>query len=110
MILFFDTETNGLWRRDLEKDHKDQPHMVSLAFQLCDNKENVIGQMAFRMQPYHAGFSIPAEIVKIHGITTDVANTTGIPTKFALELLKDLLERVDIVVAHNTAFDLHRCL
>jgi len=106
MILFFDTETNGLWRRDLEEDHKDQPHMVSLAFQLCDNKENVVGQMAFRMQPYYAGFSIPAEIVKIHGITTDEANETGIPTKAALELLKDLFERVDVVVAHNTAFDL----
>ena len=106
MILFFDTETNGLWRRDLDEDHKDQPHMVSLAFQLCDNKENVVGQMAFRMQPYYAGFFIPAEIVKIHGITTDEANKTGIPTKAALELLKDLFERVDIVVAHNTAFDL----
>jgi hypothetical protein len=39
MIIFFDTETNGLWRRDLNPDHDDQPHMVSLAFQVCDDKE-----------------------------------------------------------------------
>jgi hypothetical protein len=43
MIIFFDTETNGLWRRDLNaEDHQDQPHMVSLAAQLCDDKEKVI--------------------------------------------------------------------
>ena len=27
MLLFFDTETNGLWRRDLNPDHEDQPRL-----------------------------------------------------------------------------------
>jgi hypothetical protein len=40
MILFFDTETSGLWRRDLPEDHQDQPHLVSLAAQLCDDEKS----------------------------------------------------------------------
>ena len=30
MYLFFDTETNGLWSRDLPSNHKDQPRLVSI--------------------------------------------------------------------------------
>jgi hypothetical protein len=45
VILFFDTETSGLWRRDLPEDHQDQPHLVSLAAQLCDD-EKVIHQIS----------------------------------------------------------------
>ena len=106
MILFFDTETNGLWRRDLEADHKDQPHMVSIAAQLCDMKEKVVGQMAFRMKPSDIDFIIPKDVEEIHGISTKEAEQTGIPTRIALELFKELLEKTDILVAHNTAFDL----
>ena len=106
MILFFDTETNGLWRRDLKVDHEDQPHMVSMAAQLCDMKEKVVGQMAFRMKPSDINFIIPKDVEEIHGISTKEAERTGIPTRIALELFKELLEKTDILVAHNTAFDL----
>ena len=37
ITIFFDTETNGLWRRDLPYDHKDQARLVSMAFQVCDD-------------------------------------------------------------------------
>ena len=47
-FVFFDTETNGLWRRDLKSNHPEQPHLVSLAAQLCDNKEKVVSQISFR--------------------------------------------------------------
>jgi|TARA_Y100000296_G_scaffold27769_1_gene32441 DNA polymerase-3 subunit epsilon len=106
MILFFDTETNGLWRRDLKVDHDDQPHMVSIAAQLCDMKEKVVGQMAFRMKPSDINFIIPKDVEEIHGISTKNAEQTGISTRIALELFKELLEKTDILVAHNTAFDL----
>jgi len=106
MILFFDTETNGLWRRDLKADHKDQPHIVSVAAQLCNMNEKVIGQMAFRMKPSDIEFIIPKDVEEIHGISTKEAEQTGIHTLTALELFKELLEKTDILVAHNTAFDL----
>lgn len=106
MIIFFDTETNGLWRRDLNPDHEDQPHMVSLAFQVCDDKEKVIGQMSCRIQPKYKGFTIPEEVEKIHGISTDLANQTGVRAEHALSIFQSYLERADTLVAHNTAFDL----
>ena len=34
MYIFFDTETNGLWRRDLNPEHEDQPKLVSVAYQV----------------------------------------------------------------------------
>ena len=71
MILFFDTETNGLWRRDLGPNHSDQPHLVSLAFQVCDSDEKVIMQYSSRIQPMHGGYLIPKDVEKIHGISTD---------------------------------------
>ena len=51
MILFFDTETSGLWRRDLREDHIDQPHLVSLAAQMCDNNEKIVHQISFVFNP-----------------------------------------------------------
>jgi DNA polymerase-3 subunit epsilon len=106
MILFFDTETNGLWRRDLKSDHEEQPHLVSLAAQLCDDKEKVVSQISFRIQPSHIPFEIPKDASDIHGITTEEAENTGVPMKLALEVFSELLGRADTLVAHNTAFDL----
>jgi DNA polymerase III epsilon subunit-like protein len=105
MILFFDTETNGLWKRELKPDHADQPHLVSLAFQTC-KEEEIVGQFSFRMQPKLLGFKIPEEVVKIHGISEDEANETGVPTEYALRLFAEQLKNTDTLVAHNLAFDL----
>ena len=59
------------------------------------------------MKPsYMNYFTIPKDVEEIHGISTKDAELTGIPTKLALELFQDLLEKTDILVAHNTAFDL----
>ena len=106
MIIFFDTETNGLWRRDLGPNHSDQPHLVSLAFQVCDSEEKVIMQYSSRIQPMHGGYLIPKDVEKIHGISTDIANETGVPCKSALWIFQEYLERCDSIVAHNTAFDI----
>ena len=36
--LFFDVETTGLWRRDLEATDKNQPRIVQIAAQLTYEK------------------------------------------------------------------------
>lgn len=64
MILFFDTETNGLWRRDLNPNHEDQPRLVSLAFQVTDDNEKIIAQYSSRIEPKNVSypeFKIPKE-------------------------------------------------
>jgi DNA polymerase III subunit epsilon len=103
VILFFDTETSGLWRRDLPEDHQDQPHLVSLAAQLCDD-EKVIHQISLVFSPQH--FIIPKEASDVHGIPQDYALKVGIHSNIGLEMFTDMLSKCDTLVAHNTAFDL----
>ena len=104
MILFFDTETSGLWRRDLPEDHKEQPHLVSLAAQLCDDNEKVIHQISLLFSP--DDFTIPKDAEEIHGISNEYASKVGIKASNVLNVFKNMLDRCDTLVAHNTAFDL----
>jgi len=104
MILFFDTETSGLWRRDLREDHNDQPHLVSLAAQMCDNNEKIVHQISFVFSP--GFFNIPKEASDVHGISQEYAEEVGLNTKRSLEVFKEMIEKCDTLVAHNTAFDL----
>ncbi len=104
MILFFDTETSGLWRRDLHEDHEEQPHLVSLAAQMCDNDEKIVHQISFIFNPDR--FNIPKEASDVHGISSEYASKVGIPTQHALEVFSNMINLCNTLVAHNTAFDL----
>mgnify|MGYP003115810361 FL=1 len=104
MILFFDTETNGLWRRDLNPGHEDQPRLVSLAFQVTDDNERVVAQYSSRIEPDK--FIIPDDAAKIHGITTEVAKETGVSLNYALAIFTFFSSKCHTMVAHNLAFDL----
>lgn len=104
MILFFDTETSGLWRRDLKSDHEDQPHLVSLAAQMCDDEEKIVHQLSTVFNPNF--FKIPKEASDIHGISNEYADKVGVDTKSTLDVLANMISKCDTLVAHNTAFDL----
>lgn len=94
MYLFFDTETTGL----------DSPKLVQLAYILSDENGRIIEQDDFIVKPY--GFEIPADAVKLHGITTEIAKENGISLEMTLENFTQVLNRAKFVVAHNIAFDL----
>ncbi len=109
MILFFDTETNGLWRRDLNPNHEDQPRLVSLAFQVTDDNEKVIAQYSSRIEPKNVSypeFKIPKEAAAIHGISTKEAQETGISLTHALAVFTFFSSKCHTIVAHNLSFDL----
>jgi len=109
MILFFDTETNGLWRRDLNPNHEDQPRLVSLAFQVTDDNEKIIAQYSSRIEPknvQYPEFKIPKEAAAIHGISTKEAQETGISLTHALAVFTFFSSKCHTIVAHNLAFDL----
>jgi len=109
MILFFDTETNGLWRRDLNPDHEDQPRLVSLAFQVTDDNEKVVAQYSSRIEPKNVEypeFKIPKEAADIHGISTKEAQDTGISLNVALAVFTYFSSKCHTLVAHNLAFDI----
>ncbi|MBC8147490.1 MAG: 3'-5' exonuclease, partial [Bacteroidetes bacterium] len=79
MYLFFDTETNGLpknWKAAVS-DLNNWPRLVQLAFLYYDENGNIISNGDFIIKP--EGFTIPFEVSRIHGISTEKAMEEGKP-------------------------------
>ena len=97
-ILFVDTETTGLpidgdkW----DTDYKRYPHLVQIAWITGKEEEYIIKPK---------GYTIPDEVVKIHGIDQKKAEKEGKDLKLVLELFIAIAERSDIIVGHNLYFD-----
>ena len=105
MYLFFDTETTGLpknWKAPVT-DLNNWPRLVQLAYLYYDNNGNKIAGGDFIIKP--EGFTIPAEVSKIHGISTERALKEGQPILDVLNSFQSLIEQATYLVAHNMAFD-----
>lgn len=102
MILFFDTETTGFFQDRLPVDHPDQPHIVQLAAELCDDDGNTVSSFSLIIDN---GVHIPVQASNVHGITTERAVQFGVSASAALSMFTHLYQRADIVVAHNIKFD-----
>lgn len=102
MILFFDTETTGFFQDRLPVDHPDQPHIVQLAAELCDDTGNTVSSFSLIIDN---GVEIPVQASNVHGITTERAVQFGVSAAAALSMFTHLYQRADIVVAHNIKFD-----
>ena len=105
MILFFDTETTGLpnnWNAPVS-DTGNWPRMVQLAFQLYDMNRTLIRSGSFLIKP--DGYSIPSDISRIHGITTERANREGKDLSLALLEFNSVVNSATLLVAHNMGFD-----
>lgn len=105
MILFFDTETTGFFQDRLPIDHPDQPYIVQLAAELCDEEGNSIAGFSFIVDPGIGTVSIPERAAAVHGITDDRAVQFGVSAEFALSAFTHLYQRADVVCAHNIKFD-----
>ncbi len=102
MILFFDTETTGFINDRFPLDNADQPHMVQLAAELCDDDGTVVAGFHFIVNPKT---EISASAAAIHGITTERAEAVGVPVHIAVNAFQGLYKLADLVVAHNIKFD-----
>ena len=104
MYLIFDTETTGLpknWKALTDFDN--WPRMVQLAWQIHDNKGELIAVKNYIIKP--EGYDIPYNAEKIHGISTQRAQKLGIDLKLVLkEFILDV-ESSQFVVGHNVEFD-----
>ena len=107
-ILIFDTETTGL-----SKSKKITPatihlwpYIVQFSYLIFDDTTNTVVKMydkVIKLKPYNV---ISEGSIKLHGITNEISETTGINVNEALlEFLRDI-EFVDLIVAHNAEFDL----
>lgn len=104
MILFYDTETTGLpdWKKP--SDDPCQPHLVQLAALLID-PDTRTERAAIDLLVAPDDWTIPEEISKIHGISTETARQSGVSERVVTDLFLDLQERANLEVAHNVSFD-----
>lgn len=102
IALFYDTETQGLPLFTEPSDHPDQPHIVQLAACLVDlTSRKTIASMDVIVRP--DGWTIPAQVAAIHGITTEHALDVGIPEAQAVDMFMSLW-RGRTRIAHNESF------
>ena len=107
MYLIFDTETTGLpkrWKAPIT-DTDNWPRCVQIAWQLHDNQGVCLEHCDFLIRPN--GFNIPYDAEKIHGISTALATTEGVPLISVLEKFNEALDKAKFVVGQNVGFDLN---
>ncbi len=105
MYLFFDTETTGLprnWKAPVT-DLANWPRMVQLAYLLADDSGKELASGNFIIKP--AGFIIPAEAARIHGITTERAEKEGRELLGVLRGFQAAIDQAEYLIAHNISFD-----
>src|SRR5262249_4256634 len=84
MYLFLDTETTGV-PRDWNApafDLANWPRVVQLGWLQCDRQGKPQKSCQYLIKP--VGFKIPADVVRIHGITTERALNEGVDLSVAL--------------------------
>lgn len=102
--LFYDCETTGLPLFNEPSEHPGQPHIVQLAAVLVDlDTRRQVASIDVIVRP--DGWTIPAEVSAIHGITTEHAQLTGVSESLVLGMLLDMWSCAGVRVGHNEQFD-----
>jgi DNA polymerase-3 subunit alpha len=107
MFLIFDTETTGLPRNYNAPltDFDNWPRMVQVAWQLHDEKGNLLAHDSIIVKP--EGYTIPFNAVQIHGITNERANEEGEDLKGTLQKFMDAVGKSTYMCGHNIEFDIN---
>jgi hypothetical protein len=104
LIIFYDTETNGLPQWNLPSEDPSQPHVTQLVAELCDERSgNTIATMDVLIKPN--GWTISDDLAQLTGITTERAIAEGIPLADALQQFTGMWRRTAMRVGHNESFD-----
>jgi len=105
MYLFFDIETTGLpiVRNASITDLSNWPRIVQLAWLRYDKNQNLVSEENYIIKP--EGFTIPADAVEVHGITTEKALESGVNLETTLQKFAESISESEIIIAHNMDFD-----
>ena len=102
--LFLDTETTGFANKREGLDHHSQPYLIQLGLRLDDEGKKVRAQVNLLLD--HKDITIPAESSNVHGLFVSTVEDFGISPISAISTFHNLVEKADVIVAHNMAFDL----
>jgi DNA polymerase-3 subunit epsilon len=102
-FLFYDTETTGLAKMNKPVESPFQPRVVQIAALLTNENGLELDLLNEYLIP--VGFTIPDEVVAIHGTTTEKATALGKNAKEVMERFVSMAEVASVHVAHNIAFD-----
>lgn len=103
--LIFDTETTGLIDKRHPMSHPAQPHIVQLAYAVIDLDTWVEVSAYSTILSLPVGVEVPAAAAKVHGITTERTRKEGRDPWCELARWVIHALEVDVLVAHNMAFD-----
>lgn len=109
-ILFYDTETTGLPKASVPFDSPEQPHITQLGFILDVNGHDAIVVDSLILPDNwpiqkDSGTGIGKIASDITGITEEMCYADGIPIADAVEMFILAAENADLIVCHNTSFD-----
>jgi DNA polymerase-3 subunit alpha len=107
MYLIFDTETTGLpkkWGAPIT-DIDNWPRAIQMAWQLHDDLGQLVEHQDYLIKP--AGFNIPYDAEKVHGISTELALQDGVDLQDILIKFNDALKQAKFVVGQNVGFDIN---
>lgn len=108
-ILVFDTETTGLPKtKFISPSTLDQwPYIVQFSFIIYDSSLNDIVESKDNIIKLPENVLIPEESTKIHNITNELSQKSGLQINKILNVFFDHLRNVDRLVGHNIEFDLN---
>jgi DNA polymerase-3 subunit epsilon len=110
MKLFIDTETTGVYDFRAAPTAKFQPRIVQVAALLIDDERQERAMFHTLISPRRGGdgkleWEVPVGAFQVHGISTDDCVRFGIRLPIVLDTLMNMMEAVELVVAHNVDFD-----
>lgn len=103
MLLFYDSETSGLWKDGLDVSHPAQPKICQLSALLVRYDGTVHSTFDRIVRP--DGWVIPVVASNIHGITQERATAEGNDLFEVLRDFSELVKQAEKLVGHNEAFD-----
>lgn len=103
MLLFIDTETSDLIKKDLPLSDPSQPWCVSIAAELCDDDGTARDFISTRIRS--EGRMIREGAKAVHGMSSTQAGRDGVSEAAALGVLIGLASQASKVIGHGVDFD-----